>query len=315
MIDINNIKGHSKPVKRIITELHSFDRSFINANGDIGFPIGKITELYGSTGIGKSTVAYGLCGLIAKTLNGNISLVDLEDFDPEFLITILETVGFTGDIFSILKDDDEETLDELISNFWDEKKNCVVGILDAIGSISPISERSGELGEANMGRRARLMAQFSRKAIYALRTADDYKSLFLINHQHPKIGGRGFVIPGGETKGYLSSIRIHLKRKYRGSKEELFPDGSYVVEGIIKKNKWGFNDNTFHLFMLAGKGIHPGLTALYDGIELGLVDRSRTIKIGDNSFGYLKDVVQKAHEQNNEFFQPFFDVLKDNSNE
>ena len=73
---------------------------------------------------------------------------------------------------------------------------------------------------------------------------------------------------------------------------------------------WGYKDRQFWLFVLAGKGIHKGLTAMYDGIQLGLVNRKRVISIGEQKFGYLKDVVEKAQAGNDEFFESFFEVLR-----
>ena len=304
-----NITGHVKPVDRIMTPLHSFNMAFENQKGEIGFPLGKMTEIIGPTHCGKSTIVYGIAGLIAKKLESNISLADLEDFDPAFLSTVLETVGFTGEVNSVFADEDEDTLDLLIKDLWED---YCVGIVDAVGAISPLSERGGSLGEANMGRRAKIMAQFSRKAMFCLRSQEAPKSVFLINHQHPRLGGRGYTAPGGETKKYLSSISIQIKRRWIGTKEETFPDGSYVIEGVVKKNKWGHKDRKFHLFVLAGKGIHVGLTAMYDAIELGLVDRKRTIKIDKKSFGYLKDCVAQAQEGNEKFFEPFIKLLEKN---
>jgi hypothetical protein len=99
-------------------------------------------------------------------------------------------------------------------------------------------------------------------------------------------------------------VRILLKR------QEDFPDGSYVLEGKVVKNRWGYRDRIFYIFMLAGKGIHKGLTAMYDGIILGKVERKKSIKIGETNMGFLKNIIEKAQEGNEEYFQPFYDVLK-----
>jgi hypothetical protein len=62
--------------------------------------------------------------------------------------------------------------------------------------------------------------------------------------------------------------------------------------------------------MLAGHGIHIGLTAMYDCFLLGLAERGKVVKIDGNSFGYLKDLVEDAHEGNNDKFVPFLDLLR-----
>ena len=256
---------------------------------------------------GKSTITYGLAGIVAKSIGKDIALADFEGFDPKFLETVLATSGFDSNIYCIQEEDDEDALDKLLSSLREKKYG--VGILDSIGAISPVSEAEGELGEANMGRRAFLMAQFSRKALKIMRS-DDSKTIFMINHAYPKIGGRGLDTPGGEVKKYLASIRIAIKRKYIKGKYEEFPDGSYIIEGTVVKNRWGLKDKVFNLFVLSGKGIHLGLTAMYDAINLGLVTRGKTIKIDERSFGTMKEVVRQAHDGNDDFFNPFIEIVK-----
>jgi RecA/RadA recombinase len=302
------IVGNVPQVNRIQTGLHSFDRAFINADGDIGFPIGKGVELFGQTHVGKSTIVYSLAGMIANELEGNIALADFEGFDPIFLETVLTNSGFDGILYYIQTNEDEEALDELISSLRNEKNKCIVGIVDSIGAISPISEAEGSLGEANMGKRAFLVAQFARKGLKLLRDPNP-RTIFMINHAYPVIGGRGLTSPGGEVKKYLASIRIQVKRKYVSGGYEEFPDGSYVILGQVVKNRWGLKDRTFHLFVLSGKGVSKELTAVYDCLVMKLAKKDRVIKIGDQSFGYLKNIVDEARAGNTDFFQPFFELL------
>jgi RecA/RadA recombinase len=301
--------GKSMPVRRINTGLYSFDHAFINREGAIGLPIGKGIELYGATFCGKSTITYGLAGIIGRIIERDIALADFEGFDPKFLQTVLETVGFRGSINCIQEEEDEEALDKLLSAL--REKEYGVGILDSIGAISPVSEAEGDLGESNMGRRAFLLAQFTRKALKIMRS-DEPKTIIMINHAYPRIGGRGLDTPGGEVKKYLSSIRIAVKRKYVKGKYEEYPDGSYIIEGTVVKNRWGLKDRTFNLFVLSGEGIHLGLTALYDAMNLGIVKKiGRTYKIGEQSFGSIKEIIMQAHAGNDEFFNPFIQCLAD----
>lgn len=306
------IHGDAPEIKRLKTGLWSFDHAFQNKKGEIGFPLGKGTEVFGVTHCGKSTIVYGLAGLIAASQRKNIALADLEGFDPDFLVAVLENSGFSGEVQYIQKGTDEEILDELA--VYLKKDEYGVGILDSIGAISPLSEQEGAIGEANMGRRGRLMAQFSRKGMKTIRMkGEDAPSIFMINHAYPRMGGMGIEAPGGRVKEYINSVRIQVKRRYWKSKYEEYPDGSYVLEGKVVKNRWGFKDRIFYLFVLSGKGIHKGLTAMYDGMMLDLVDRKKTIKIGDKSFGYLKNIVEEAQAGNDEFFEPFFEVLNGQS--
>ena len=295
-----NIIGDPPKVDRIITGLYSFDRAFGNKAGVIGFPIGTAIEISGPTFCGKSTLVFGLSGMIAAQNKTNIVLADFEGFDPDFLETILEQSKFSGDIQVVQKDKDEETLDTLLDIL--KKKDYSIGILDSIAAISPVSESTGDLGEANMGRRAKLMAQFSRKAVHQLRFSG--KSLFMINHVHPNLGSMGTTTPGGETVKYLSAVRIRMKRK------EEFKDQSYAIEGKVVKNRFGYRDKQFYIIMLAGTGIHLGLSAMYDCFLFGLAERGKIVKIDGKSHGYLKTFFEEAHKGNNQVFDPFHELIE-----
>lgn len=305
--------GDAPSVPRIETGFYSFDEAFRNRQGHRGFPLGTITEVYGANHTGKSTIVWSLSALIGYATESNIALVDLEGFDPSFLESVMTSQGFDGEVHSIQDVSDETVLDKLIYKVDDKDANYNIGILDSIGAISPVAEAQGDLGDANMGRRALLTNQFARKAVRICRSNKN-KCFFLVNHQHPNLGTRGYNTPGGEGKKYLSSIRLQVKRLYRKNKEETYPDGSYVITGRVIKNRWGYKDGEFYLFVLGGSGIHKGLTALYDGIILGLVEVSRTIRIGDKSFGYLKDITEKAQAGDKDFFQPFYEVIDDYRN-
>jgi RecA/RadA recombinase len=306
------VLGDAPKIARQVTGLYSFDRAFTNGKGEIGFPIGVGTEIFGATHIGKSTLTYGLAGLIANAQSKNIALADFEGFDPDFLVSVLETVKFNGNVQYLRSKGDEETLDSLLTQLYEDEYS--VGILDSVGSISPVSEVEGDLGDANMGRRAFLMAQFSRAAMRLLHF-NPSKTIFIINHYYPKIGGRGGDTPGGEVKDFLLSVRIHVKRKFLKGKYVEYPDGSYIIEGTVEKNRWGFKDRTFNLFILAGKGLHLGLTAMYDCVMLKKATAEKSIKIGDKSFGYMKDIVEQAQQGNDAFFMPFFEALNTYNNE
>jgi hypothetical protein len=154
-----------------------------------------------------------------------------------------------------------------------------------------------------------ILAQFTRKCLKLLRKPEA-PTIFMINHEYPRIGGMGSNTPGGEVKKYLASMRVKVKRVWFKGKYEEYPDGSYVINGKVIKNRWGYKDRDFHLFVLAGKGIHKGLTAMYDGMRLDLVGRKRVVTIGEQKFGYLKNIVQEAQNGNEEFFEPFYEVLR-----
>ena len=241
--------------------------------------------------------------MIAREGKFDIALADFEGFDPEFLMDVLSQVRFEGNINVIQEKTDEKILDALLEILEEEKYG--VGILDSVGAISPISEMSNDLGAANMGRRALLMSQFARKATHLLRFSK--KSLFLVNHVHPNIGFVGTSTPGGETIKYLSAVRIRMKKGHD------FPDQSYLIEGKVNKNRFGYKDKIFHIIMLSGAGIHIGLTAMYDCEFLKLIDITNGwVKIDNKNLGRESSFFKGAHNGDNTIFEPFIELINGN---
>ena len=293
------LEKERKDVPRIVTGLRSLDRAFYNEKRQYGIPVGCGWEVYGATAIGKSTFVYSLAGIIAREQKGNIVLLDLENFDANFLESVLTSVGMTDGTINILSDYDshEDAMQNLLEMM--KEPDNVVGILDSVGAVSPLAEMEGEFGEANMGKRAKLMAQYSRRAIHFMKFYQPF-TMFMTNHMLANFSGYGVSTPGGDVKNYLNTVRIQMRRK------EEFDDGSYVLEGKVKKNRWGYENGHFFVVVLAGYGIHYGLTAMFDGMMSGRIKRGKTVKIGDTSYGYLKDILKKAHSGDDEFFRPFY---------
>ena len=305
------IVGGYPPIPRIVSGFYSLDRAFTNSDGDIGIPVGHGYEIFGLSGIGKSSFAYGFAGLIASHYSKDIVLCDFEGFDPNYVEKLLSVVGFSGKVNALRDEDDEKQLTKMVSLLKEDDYG--VGIIDSVGAVSPIAERKAELGEAVMGRRAYLMNQLARRCMHLFRFRDNEnpKTLLLINHWYPKVGGTKYeyITPGGEGKKFLASIRVLLRRK------EKYPDGSYLLEGEVRKNRWGYEKRKFYVFMLAGFGIHKGLTAVMDGVILGSVTKKNVIKIGDESMGRFSVLVKEAKKGNQEIFEPFYEVLNgDNKN-
>jgi len=150
------------------------------------------------------------------------------------------------------------------------------------------------------------MAQFSRKALKLCRSSKTPKTILMLNHWYPKLGGRGYSTPGGEVKRYLTSVQILLKQ------HETFPDKSYVLEGTVKKNRWGYPGKQFYVFMLAGHGIHLGLSAMYDCLIYKKAQRIKSTGIGVKIEGQkftIRELVKEAKAGNNDIFSIFGNAL------
>jgi RecA/RadA recombinase len=291
------------PLVRAVTGYHSLDLAFGDKRGHLGLPLRSILEIYGPTGAGKSTLAWTLAARIAS----KISLADLENFDPEYMKILLESAGFSdknGEVILRRNETDEKLLDEFEKDILDD--SIQAAILDSVGAISPIAEFESTMSEQDMGRRAKLLAKFSRRATHHLRMKKTDSIVMYINHVLSVIGGRGSTTSGGDVSKYLASIRCRI------SKQEVTEDNSFIIEGKIEKNRYGLANAKFQVYYLSGKGIHQGLTAANDCIYLGLATNERVLKLNGRSFGYWKKLVEQADDD--DLFIPFKEALKNMDN-
>lgn len=295
--------GEQRKTYRIQTGFWSFDQAFKNRSGAVGFPVRGICEISGWAGVGKSTLATSLSGIIGKELGVGIALADLEDhFDEDLARKVLEGTGFTGDFFIAPGELDTEKLEAMLLKLRDG--SYAIGIVDSIGAISPIAEVEGGLEESSMGRRAKVVAVLSRRAIHFSNYLKKPYIIFATNHVHAVMGGRGTVTSGGVVKDYLCTTRIRLKSK------EIFDDGSTLLNGKVDKNSFGYSHRAFNLVNVVGWGFHPGLTAVFDCVDKKLATNSRVVKLGDKSYGYMKQLI--ASPDDFQLFEPFQQALKDN---
>lgn len=294
-------EGEETVTHRVLTGFHTFDRAFQNRAGLIGFPVRGMCQVSGYSGVGKSTLVYTLSGIVGKNLERKICLADLEEhFDPAFMGAVLENAGYDGTVYIASGDLDHEKLEDMLAKL--KTAGYSIGIVDSLGAISPVSEAEGGLEDSNMGRRAMLVARLARKSIRIGSSKKEPLVVFVTNHVHQIIGGRGTVTSGGVVKDYLSATHLRINVK------QTFDDGSTLIGGKVDKNSFGFGKRVFYVFNLAGYGIHPGLTALYDCIMLSLAKLDRTVKMGDRNYGFVKKIIEQAEDK--ELFVPFVEALR-----
>ena len=298
------ITGDYPDIQRVVTGFHSLDTALSNKNS-LGIPL-TIYDISGYSGVGKSTMVLSLAGMIASNQQKNIAISPIEELDKSLMTSVLEMQGFDGEVHILLDENDEKTIDALLTDIALEE--TTVGILDSVGAISPIAELEADsIADMNMGRRAMLMAKLSRHILHIQRFRKSPLSFFMISHLHAVIGGRGSITSGGVVKNYLSKVRIRLSRK-----EDFEKDGSYILEGNVEKLSYGQGGRKFRVFCLSGRGLHAGLSAVVDCETLKLATRTNgVVKMNETSYGRITKLIEEAHAGNDKVFKPFITALKD----
>lgn len=335
MIITQRNKKDDSVSERLVTGFHSLDWAFADANGHAGLPLRSIVEVTGSQGIGKSTFVFSMAGLVASKLGRNITLIDFERQNSDTLKSCLELSGFDGavDWASYITDEQAKKKDDVrsesildISTKKCYEENPDVIMIDSIAAFTPTAMHEGELGDANMGIRAKTIKAWFLRTLKPLLVNSAPNVLFYTNHLYPVVGAfRPSInspVPmdsaGGTAVGYLSTQSIDLVKLFGYDYPE---DGGWVLEGKIAKNRDGFGKESkkkFYVYVQAGEGINKNLTAVIDCIMYELADSSST-KVTESStitmdgikYGKFRDLIADRH--NKDLFIPFHNALKASS--
>ncbi|MBQ7624421.1 MAG: recombinase RecA, partial [Clostridia bacterium] len=173
-----------------------------------GMPKGRVVEIYGPEGSGKTTIALHLIASVQKE-GGTAAFVDAEHaLDPTY-------AGALGvDIDSLLvsqPDNGEQALE--ITEALARSGAVDVIVIDSVAALVPKAEIEGEMGESFMGLHARLMSQALRKIVGPI--AKSNCLVVFINQLRDKIGvvyGNPEVTTGGKALKYYASVRVEIRR-------------------------------------------------------------------------------------------------------
>jgi len=209
-----------------------------------GFPKGRVTEIYGMEGVGKTSVTLqsiagmqkqGLKALFIDTENA-LNVDRAKDFgvDLEHLAVSTEAVA--------------EKIIDITLAYIDQFDVIVIDSLAGMVAAAEFDEEGiEESGGSFMGVKARIMGQFMRKIVKPL--ADSGCSLVFINQERMNLQpfGKKTFTPGGKAVPYATSLRIELKSGRVADKITKTVKGTKQVSGqwvtaVIKKTKVGTPD-------------------------------------------------------------------------
>lgn len=199
-----------------------------------GLPRGRIVEITGEEGSGKTTLAsHVIAAAQAKGLGAGFI-----DVEHAFDRTRAETLGVKFDQIALAQPDNAEQALELLDMMVVSNAFGVI-VLDSVAALIPKAELEGEMTDANIGAQARLMGKIMRKITAP---ASKGKTLVIfINQLRDKIGGFS-PIPtkvgaGGNALKFYASVRLDMRRTKNEKRGENLIYTHHKI--TIKKNKLG----------------------------------------------------------------------------
>ena len=261
-----------------------------------GIPRGRIVEVFGPEGSGKTTVCLHIIAE-AQAKGGIAAFIDAEHaLDP----TYARALGVNIDELLVSQPDSGEQALE-IADMLVRSAALDLVVIDSVAALVPRAEIEGEMGDTHVGLQARLMSQAMRKLSGSLSRFDT--TAIFINQLREKIGvmfGSPETTPGGRALKFYSTIRLDVR------KIENLKDGTEVVGSRTRvkvvKNKVAPPFRQCEFDIMYGKGISKEGSLLDVGVDLEIVKKSGAW------FTYEGDQLGQGRENARQFLAEHIDI-------
>ena len=268
------------------------------ATGVGGIPKGKIIEIFGPESSGKTTLALHVIAEAQK--RGGIAVfIDAEHaLDPKYA----QKIGVDLDNLYISQPDYGEQALEIAESLLRSGAVDVI-VIDSVAALVPKDELEGEIGEAHVGKQARLMAQALRKLKSLAHNAN--AAVIFITQLREKIGvmfGNPETTPGGRALKFFADMRLDVRR-IGDAKEGDSRIGSRVRVKVVK-NKLAPPFREAEFDMIYGEGICKLCDLIDTASELGVIKKSGAwYSYGEVRLGQGRDQAKKFLQENPELAQ------------
>ncbi len=265
------------------------------ATGIGGIPRGRIIEIFGVESSGKTTLALHVIAQAQKE-GGVAVFIDAEHaLDPKYA----RNLGVDVENLYISQPDYGEQALEIAESLINSGAVDVI-VIDSVAALVPRDELEGEMGEAQVGKQARLMSQALRKLKGIVHKSNT--ALIFINQIREKIGvmfGNPETTPGGRALKFFSDMRLEVRRL--GDIKDGNEKVGYRVKVRVVKNKLAPPFQEAEFDMIYGEGICRLCDLVDVAVDRGVITKSGSwYSYGEQRIGQGKEQAKRFLRENPE---------------